>query len=120
MIQLCVGARFGGYALSWTSSYFWKMPQEMKTSAVWIDVYLITYEWIKEGVIAKDIAEKYYQYFEKHGYSQYYLYGPCQGVGIIEVETLVGKPQISLKENMTFMADTSSPLLQYGFRWEDG
>lgn len=124
MIQLCVGARFGGYASSvGRPVIFGKMPQEMKKQVQFgLDAHLMTYEWIKEGVIAKDVAEKYYQYFEKHGYAQYYLYGPCHGAGIIEVEKpwMEKTSNYPLKENMTFMADTFFTTPDYGFRWEDG
>jgi Xaa-Pro aminopeptidase len=124
IIQLCIGARFGGYSSSvGRPVIFGKMPDEMKKHVQFgLDVHRKTYDWIKQGVVAKDVAVRYREYFDEHGYGQYYLYGPCHGTGIIEVE----KPWMEttsgymLKKNMTFMADTFFTCEEYGFRWEDG
>jgi Xaa-Pro aminopeptidase len=124
IIQLCIGARYGGYSSSvGRPVIFGKMPEEMKKHVQFgLDVHLKTYEWIREGVVAKEVARKYKEYFEEHGYGENYLYGPCHGTGIIEVEKpwMETTSTYSLKENMTFMADTFFTGKQYGFRWEDG
>jgi Xaa-Pro aminopeptidase len=124
LIQLCIGARYGGYAASvGRPIVFGTMPAEMKRHVQFgLDVHRKTYEWIKEGVIAKEVAKKYIEYFETHGYRKYYLYGPCHGCGIIEVERpwMETTSDYPLKENMTFMADTFFTCDEYGFRWEDG
>lgn len=80
-----------------------------------------TYDWAKEGVIVKEVAKKYVEYFEKRGYRQYYLYDPCRGSGIIEVEGpwMETTSDYPLKENMTFMADTFFTCDECGFRWEE-
>ncbi len=124
LIQLCIGARYGGYASSvGRPIVFGKLNSEIKKHVQFgLDVHKKTYEWISEGVLAKEVAIKYYEYFKEHGYEKYFLYGPCHGTGIIEVE----KPWMEttsnylLKENMTFMADTFFTTDYYGFRWEDG
>ena len=124
LIQLCIGARYGGYSSSvGRPVIFGKMPGEMKKHVQFgLDVHKKTYEWIKEGVEARDVALKYIEYFEEHGYGDYYLYGPCHGTGIIEVEKpwLETSSDYRLKRNMTFMADTFFTCENYGFRWEDG
>ena len=124
LIQLCIGARYGGYSSSvGRPVIFGKMPSEMRKHVQFgLDVHLKTYEWIREGVVAKDVAIKYIEYFKEHGYGDYYLYGPCHGTGIIEVEKpwMETTSDYSLKENMTFMADTFFTCENYGFRWEDG
>jgi Xaa-Pro aminopeptidase len=124
LIQLGIGARYGGYAPSvGRPVIFGKMPGEMKKHVQFgLDVHKKTYEWIKEGVGAKDVAVKYYEYFKDHGYEKYFLYGPCHGTGIIEVEKpwMETTSDYRLKENMTFMADTFFTGDAYGFRWEDG
>jgi Xaa-Pro aminopeptidase len=124
MIQLCIGARYGGYSSSvGRPVVFGKMPGEMKKHVQFgLDVHLATYEWMSEGVIAKDVAFKYIDYFKDHGYGDYYLYGPCHGTGIIEVERpwMETTSDYALQENMTFMADTFFTGNDYGFRWEDG
>jgi len=124
LIQLCIGARYGGYSSSvGRPIIFGKMHNEMRKHVQFgLDVHRKTYEWIREGVVAKEVAIKYMEYFQSHGYGECYLYGPCHGTGIIEVE----KPWMEitsdyrLKENMTFMADTFFTCENYGFRWEDG
>lgn len=124
LIQLCIGARFGGYASSvGRPIIFGKMPEEMRRRVQFgLDAHRKTLEWVREGVIAREVAIKFYEYFTEHGYAANYLYGPCHGTGIIEVE----KPWVEktsdypLRENMTFMADTFFTSREYGFRWEDG
>ncbi|MCX6089499.1 MAG: Xaa-Pro peptidase family protein [Candidatus Atribacteria bacterium] len=124
VIQLCIGARFGGYASSvGRPVVFGKMPAEMKKRVQFgLDAHLMTYEWVREGVVARDVAIQFYDYYEKNGYAQYFLYGPCHGAGIIEVEKpwMEKTSNYQLKENMTFMADTFFTTPEYGFRWEDG
>ncbi len=124
MIQLCIGARYGGYSSSvGRPVVFGKMPDQMKKDVQFgLDVHLKTYEWISEGVEASSVAEKYYDYFVDKGYKDNYLYGPCHGSGIIEVEKpwLETSSEYNLKTNMVFMADTFVTGENYGFRWEDG
>jgi Xaa-Pro aminopeptidase len=87
-----------------------------------LDAHRKTFGWIGEGMVAKEVAEKYMKYFRDNGYGQYYLYGPCHGTGIIEVEKpwMETTSDYPLEENMTFMADTFFTAENYGFRWEDG
>ena len=124
LIQLCIGARYGGYSSSvGRPVIFGKMPNEMKKHVQFgLDVHRKTYEWIREGVVAKEVAVRYIEYFKDHGYGDYYLYGPCHGTGIIEVEKpwMETTSDYRLQENMTFMADTFFTSEDYGFRWEDG
>ena len=122
LIQLCVGARFGGYASSvGRPVIFGKMPEEMRKRVQFgLDVHKKTFEWIRGGVEAKDIAIKFYDYYQEHGYAQNYLYGPCHGTGIIEVERpwMEKTSDYQLKENMTFMADTfTSSEYDFAGRW---
>jgi len=124
LIQLCIGARYGGYSSSvGRPVILGKMPDEMKKHVQFgLDVHKKTYDWIKEGVVAKEVAFKYFEYFKEHGYGDCYLYGPCHGTGIIEVEKpwMETTSDYRLQENMTFMADTFFTCEDYGFRWEDG
>ncbi|MCK4804359.1 MAG: aminopeptidase P family protein [Spirochaetes bacterium] len=124
LIQLCIGARFGGYSSSvGRPVIFGKMHDEMRKHVEFgLEVHLKTYEWIREGVVAREVAIKYKEYFKGHGYEDVYLYGPCHGTGIIEVEKpwMETTSDYKLEENMTFMADTFFTTEDYGFRWEDG
>ncbi len=124
LIQLCIGSRYGGYSSSvGRPIIFGKMPDAMKKHVRFgLDVHMKTYDWVREGVAAREVATKYVEYFKEHGYGDCYLYGPCHGTGIIEVEKpwLETTSDYLLKENMTFMADTFFAWSDYGFRWEDG
>jgi len=124
LIQLSIGARFGGYSSSiGRSLVIGKMPRKMKDLVQFgLDAHRKTYEWIKKGVVAKEVALKYIDYFKNRGYEDYFLYGPCHGTGIIEVEKpwMENNSEYFLKENMTFMADTFVTTPEYGIRWEDG
>ena len=99
------------------------MPSRMKKHVQFgLDAHRRTYEWIREGVVAKEVAVKYIEYFKENSYGKHYLYGPCHGCGIIEVERpwMETISDYRLKENLTFMADTFFTCEEYGFRWEDG
>ena len=41
---------------------------------------------VAAGVLAADVAKKFIELFKKRGYYDNYLYGPCHGTGLIEVE----------------------------------
>jgi len=124
MIQINIGARYGGYSSAiGRPLVIGKMSKQMKELVKFgLDVHLKTYEWIKEGVVASEVAKKFEKYFEDHGHKENYLYGPCHGTGIIEVERpwMETSSNYNLQENMTFMADTFMKTPEYGFRWEDG
>jgi len=124
MIQINIGARFGGYSSAvGRPLVIGKMDDEMKKQVQFgLDAHLKTYDWIKEGVIASEVAKKFEEFYKKNGYGDSFLYGPCHGTGIIEVEKpwMETNSEYELKENMTFMADTFFITHDYGFRWEDG
>jgi len=86
------------------------------------EMHYKTYEWVQAGVVAGEVAKKYEAYVTKAGFGEYYLYGPCHGLGMIEVE----KPWMEtiseylLEPNMTFQADTFFAAKDFGLRWENG
>jgi Xaa-Pro aminopeptidase len=53
---------------------------------------------------------------------EYYLYGPCHGLGLIEVEKpwMESISEYELQPNMTFQADTFFAADDFGLRWENG
>ncbi len=124
MIQINIGAQFGGYTSAiGRPVVFGRMSDSMREIVEFgLEVHLKTYEWIKEGVISGDVAKKFKEFYAKKGFGDYYLYGPCHGTGIFEVEKpwMETNSDYSLKENMTFMADTFVTTPEYGLRWEDG
>jgi len=81
-----------------------------------------TVEWIRAGVIASEVARKYHQLFVDNGYEEHFLYGPCHGLGMIEVEPpwMEITSDYPLLENMTFQVDTFVQDVEFGLRWENG
>jgi Xaa-Pro aminopeptidase len=81
-----------------------------------------TYAQLKAGVLAADIAKNYIEFFKQHGRYDNYLYGPCHGTGLIEVEApwMESISNYRLVENMTFQIDTFVSAEEYGIRWETG
>ncbi len=85
------------------------------------------------GESAGSVAKQYDEFVRTEGYAEYQLYGPCHGLGMIEVE----RPWIEttstypLQPGMTFQVDTyfhtpeGSELCRkngsvFGLRWENG
>jgi len=81
-----------------------------------------TTERIKAGVRASDIAKDFYKLYEENGKAANYVYGPCHGTGMIEVEPpwMETSSDYILEENMTFQVDTFISTKTYGTRWEKG
>jgi len=81
-----------------------------------------TCEQIKAGVMASDVAKQFLQNFKNAGYEKNYVYGPCHGTGMIEVEApwMETSSDYLLEENMTFQVDTYISGPTFGCRWEKG
>ena len=91
-----------------------------------VDFCLKAHDWtvdrIKAGVMASDIAKDFYKLYEENGMKENFVYGPCHGTGMIEVEapwmeTISDYP---LEENMTFQVDAFISGPTFGCRWEKG
>lgn len=84
------------------------------------------HEWtesqLKAGVYADDVAKKFLQMYKDAGYGDNYVYGPCHGTGMIEVEApwMETSTHYPLEENMTFQIDTFISGPTFGCRWEKG
>lgn len=87
-----------------------------------LEAHRWTYGQLKAGVLAADIAKGYIEFFKKRGYYDNYLYGPCHGTGLIEVEApwMETISNYHLAENMTFQVDTFVSAEEFGIRWETG
>lgn len=81
-----------------------------------------TVDRIKAGVMASDIAKDFYQLYKDNGMEKNYVYGPCHGTGMIEVEApwMETTSDYLLEENMTFQVDTFISGPTFGVRWEKG
>ncbi len=124
MVQLDIGGRVDGYSPSVGRPLcLGKMtPRQRELVQFGLDMHYKTYEWMQAGTIAADVAKRYAQAFQDRGYQANFLYGPCHGLGMIEVEppwveTVSNYP---LAENMTFQVDTFVTAPDFGLRWENG
>ena len=87
-----------------------------------LEAHRWTYGQLKAGVLASDVAKGYIELFEERGFYDNYLYGPCHGTGLIEVEApwMETSSNYNLAENMTFQVDTFVSTKTFGIRWETG
>ena len=81
-----------------------------------------TVEQLRAGVMASDIAKDFYKMYVDNGFEKNFVYGPCHGTGMIEVEApwMETSSNYPLEENMTFQVDTFISGDGFGVRWEKG
>ncbi|MDO8586635.1 MAG: Xaa-Pro peptidase family protein [Armatimonadota bacterium] len=124
LVQLNIGARVGGYSPSiGVPICLGKMSAKMKDLVSFgLEAHVKTTEWMKAGVPAGQVAVNFFDYVKGHGYGEYLLYGPCHGLGMIEVERpwMETTSEYPLRENMTFQVDTFLYCPDFGLRWETG
>jgi Xaa-Pro aminopeptidase len=124
LVQLNIGARVGGYSPSiGIPVCVGKMTPAMKDLVSFgLEAHIKTVEWLKAGVPACDVVNKFMDYVKGRGYGEFLLYGPCHGLGMLEVERpwIESTSDYLLQENMTFQVDTFLYRKEYGLRWEDG
>lgn len=124
LVQLNIGARVGGYSPSvGLPICMGKMPAKMKDLVSFgLEAHLKTISWMKAGVPAGTVATNFFDFVRQRGYGKNLLYGPCHGLGMIEVERpwMETSSTYLLQENMTFQVDTFLHCKQYGLRWESG
>ena len=124
IVQLNLSAKVDGYSPSiGLPVSMGKLSTEKRK---YVEFCLKAHDWtekqIKAGVTASDIAKGFYQLYEENGMKEHFVYGPCHGTGMIEVEapwmeTISDYP---LEENMTFQIDTFISAPDFGCRWEKG
>lgn len=123
-VQLNIGARVCGYSSSVGRPIcLGKMTPEMRRlTEVGLEAHYKTQEWMKAGVVAKEVVEKFYKFVREKGCGDNLLYGPCHGIGLMEVERpwMESTSEYPLQENMTFQVDTFLYTAEFGLRWENG
>lgn len=124
LVQLNIGARVGGYSPSvGVPICMGKMDAKMRDLVSFgLEAHIKTMEWMKAGVAAGTVATNFFNFVKTRGYGQNLLYGPCHGLGMMEVERpwMETTSTYPLRENMTFQVDTFLYCPQYGLRWETG
>ena len=125
LIQLNTAARICGYSSGVGRPLcMGKMTDKMRRMVEFGKMsHLKTIEWMKAGIEACEVAKKYKQLFIEKGFAENYLYGPCHGLGMIEVEPpwMEETSHYYLQENMTFNVDSFMFAKgEFGLRWENG
>ncbi|GAG23277.1 unnamed protein product, partial [marine sediment metagenome] len=124
LVQLNIGARICGYSPSvGLPVCMGKMTARMRELVEFgLQAHDKTIGWLKAGVMACDVAKRYRKLFVQSGYGENFLYGPCHGLGMIEVEPpwMEETSQYPLTKNMTFQVDSFVYDEDFGLRWENG
>jgi len=123
-IQFNFGCRYGNYSSSIGRPIcIRKMPKKYKELVkIGIEIQKLVISSLKPGILAKDVFKKYWDFLNQKGYSNYFLYGPCHGTGIMECEHpfLESDSNYFLEEGMTFQVDIFLGDDELGLRFEDG
>jgi Xaa-Pro aminopeptidase len=124
LIQLNIGAHVSEYSsnIGRPASIGPMIPDMKKLVQAGLDMHLKTMGWMKAGIKAKNVVKNFYEYGNKIGVTKNILYGPCHGLGMMEVEKpwMESRSKYLLEENMTFQVDTFLYCEDYGLRWENG
>lgn len=81
-----------------------------------------TEKQLKAGVMADSVAKQFLENYKQAGFGKNYVYGPCHGTGMIEVEApwMETSSHYPLEKNMTFQIDTFISGPTFGCRVEKG
>ncbi len=124
IIQLNIGARVGGYSSSvGLPCSIGKLPPRKKRLVEFgLEAHIKTFELMRGGKPAAEVVREYEEWVERRGFRKYMLYGPCHGIGMMEVERpwMESTSTYTLQENMTFQVDTFFQDKDFGLRWENG
>ena len=124
VIQLNVSARVGGYSsgVGRPISLGPLRADQREILEFGLQAHRATASWLAAGVTASDVAKRFRRFYSEHGRDALYLYGPCHGLGLIEVEPpwMEETSDYPLAENMTFQIDTFVINEEFGARWENG
>jgi len=124
LVQLNISARVDGYSsgVGRPVSLGTMNDDVREMVSFGLDAHNATIGWVRAGTIAADVAKRYQRFFEKRGHAEHFLYGPCHGLGMIEVEPpwMEVSSDYPLEANMTFQVDTFVQGPEYGLRWENG
>lgn len=124
IIHFSIGAKVEGYSTSLGRPVvLGHCPDDIRRFLqVGLDALNMTFDEMRAGRLASDVAKKVHGYIREQGYGDAILYGPAHGAGMMECEYpfLETSSAYTLEENMTFMADMFLHRGGMGFRWEDG
>ncbi|MBQ7164031.1 MAG: aminopeptidase P family protein [Clostridia bacterium] len=124
IVQLNLSAKIDGYSPSiGLPVIMGRLEGEKKTL---VEFCRKQHEWtceqLRAGVMADEVAKRFLQNYKDAGFEKNYVYGPCHGTGMIEVEApwMETSSHYALEKNMTFQVDTFISGSTFGCRWEKG
>ena len=124
IVQLNLSAKIDGYSPSIGLPVVMGKLEGKRREIVQfcLDMHNWTEAQLKAGAYADDIAKQFLQNYKDAGFGDNYVYGPCHGTGMIEVEApwMETSTHYPLMENMTFQIDTFISGDTFGCRWEKG
>ncbi len=124
IVQLNLSAKIDGYSPSiGLPVVMGKLEGERREIVQFCyDMHHWTEDQLKAGVYADDVAKRFLEKYKEAGYGDNYVYGPCHGTGMIEVEApwMETSTHYPLEKNMTFQIDTFISGPTFGCRWEKG
>jgi Xaa-Pro aminopeptidase len=123
IVQVCVGAKVSGYSASiGRPLVLGTCPEDVrKFTNVGCDAENLTFELMRAGKPAAEVAKRVHEFIRQAGYGDTILYGPAHGCGQMECEYpfVETSSTFVLEEDMTFMVIFLANK-EMGFRWEDG
>lgn len=124
IVQLNLSAKIDGYSPAiGLPVVMGKLEGERRRTVEFcLEAHNWTVEQLKAGKLASDVAKEFYQLYVDNGFKDNFVYGPCHGTGMIEVEApwMETSSDYPLEENMTFQVDTFISGDGFGVRWEKG
>lgn len=124
IVQLNISARVAGYSSGVGRPIVLgrARPEDREILDFGLSAHRATASWLSAGANAGELAKRYRAFFHEHDHDDLYLYGPCHGLGLIEVEPpwMEESSDYHLRENMTFQIDTFVVNDAFGARWENG
>lgn len=124
VVQLNLSAKVDGYSpsIGYPVCVGKLTPEKRSIIEFGLEAHKWTESKLKAGVLASSIAFDYYKMFCDRGYKDNFAYGPCHGIGLIEVEApwMESNSDYILAPNMTFQIDTFVSASTFGIRWEKG
>ena len=124
VVQLNLSAKIDGYSpATGLPVIMGKLDAERRK---YIDFCYEMHNWtvknLKAGIPSNKVPLEFLQMFKDRGFEKNYVYGPCHGTGMIEVEApwMETSSDWVIEENMTFQVDTFISAPTFGTRWEKG
>lgn len=122
IVQLNLSAKVDGYSpsIGMPVSMGKLLGEKRDVVEFVLEMHRWTEAQLKPGIAASKIATEFEEIYTKRGFKDAYVYGPCHGLGMIEVEApwMETGSKYLLQPNMTFQIDTFGMGSDFGVRWE--